>query len=128
MLAKRTVLSLAVVTATLAVLAIATPAQAAGCRQYVGCGTVVNQTPRGFHVTLQWGAPWAEPWPVRWVGPWGALGGHGVDVDGIYTGAGCTMSGLINGGVLGYNYPFVWRAGWHKISTNETAFVVIHTC
>lgn len=122
-----TAIALAAVTATLALLAIATPAQAGGCN-WTGCGTAVNTTSRGFHVTLQWGQPWAEPWPVRWVGGSSSLGGGGIDVDGIYTGGGCTMTGIIDGRVLGYRYPFVWRAGWHKITTNETAFVITHSC
>jgi hypothetical protein len=89
------------------------------------CGTVVNATSRGFHVTLQWGAPWSDD-VIRWVGPWSRLGGNGVDVDGIYVGWGCRMAGVINGGL--YNYPFVWGSGWHKIWTNETAFVNYHVC
>jgi hypothetical protein len=94
------------------------------------CGTVHNDTGRGFHTTLQWGQPWAEPWPVRWVGPWSSLGGGGVDVDGIYVGAGCEMSG----GII-KRWPwtktigaFGWGAGWHKISTNQEVVVAEHNC
>jgi hypothetical protein len=94
------------------------------------CGTVNNETGRGFHTTLQWGQPWAEPWPVRWVGPWSSLGGGGVDVDGVYVGAGCEMSG----GII-KRWPwtktigaFGWGAGWHKISTNEEVVVAEHNC
>jgi hypothetical protein len=125
---RRAAMALAAVTATLALLAVASPAQAGGCDWRVGCGIAVNQTPRGFHVTLQWGQPWAEPWPVRWVRPWGVVGGGNVDVDGIYTGSGCVMTGIIEGRIPGYRYPFVWRAGWHKIWTNETAWIVTHVC
>ena len=39
-----------------------------------------------------------------------------------------TMTGIIDGRLASYRFPFVWRAGWHKISTNETAFVLTHSC
>jgi hypothetical protein len=127
-LRKRTAIALAAATATLGLLAIASPAHAGGCSNFWGCGTAVNATSRGFHVTLAWGQPWAEPWPVRWVAGRSSLGGGTTDVDGIYTGSGCTMTGIIDGRLASYRYPFVWGAGWHKIMTNETAFVLTHSC
>jgi hypothetical protein len=97
-----------------------------GCEWY-GCGKVVNSTSRGFYITLAWGSPWSDD-IVKWVSPWSSYGGNGVDVDGILVANGCVMSGAINGGVFTYNYPFVWTSGWHKITTNETAFVSNYTC
>lgn len=97
-----------------------------GCEWY-GCGKVVNSTGRGFYITLAWGAPWSDD-IVKWVSPWSTYGGNGVDVDGILVANGCFMSGVINGGVFTYNLPFGWTSGWHKITTNETAFVSSYTC
>jgi hypothetical protein len=96
-----------------------------GCTWYAGCGTVVNETGRGFYVTLLWGGEWNDT-NVKWVPAWGAMGGGDVDVDGILVDNGCVMTGVINGRVPGYNYPFWWSGGWHKISTNETAFVLTY--
>ena len=115
-------------------LSIASAAHAAGCTSMPGhgtvCGTVHNDTGRGFHTTLQWGQAWDEPWPVRWVGPWSSLGGGNVDVDGIYVGAGCLMSG---GKVTRWPWTKTisainWGPGWHKIRTNDEVFVDVHGC
>ncbi|WP_436498928.1 hypothetical protein [Actinokineospora sp. HUAS TT18] len=95
-----------------------------GC-DWTGCGTVVNSTPRGFWVTLNWGPPQSD---FRWLSAWSRMGGNGTDVDGIEVANGCVMSGVINGRIPGYNYPFVWTSGWHKIWTNETAFVTGYVC
>jgi hypothetical protein len=97
-----------------------------GC-DWTGCGMVLNATSRGFYITLAWGAPWSSD-IVKWVSPWSSYGGNGVDVDGILVANGCTMTGLINGRVPGYNYPFAWGEGWHKIWTNETAYVNNYLC
>ena len=101
-----------------------------GC-DLTGCGTVVNGTGRGFYVTLLWGAPWSSD-IVKWVNPGqtygGCRSGTCIDVDGILVAEGCYMVGVINGRVPGYNYPFFWTSGWHKIWTNETAVVSQYTC
>lgn len=101
-----------------------------GACDWTGCGTVVNATGRGFHVTVNWGAPWNDT-NVKWVQPWSTYGlPQWVDVDGVYVGSGCFMSGIITGRppLPPYNYPFAWGPGWHKIWTNETANVAVHTC
>jgi hypothetical protein len=106
--------------------AIADVGVLAGCEPWDWgplCGTVINATSRGFHVTLDWPQLWGAS---AWVGPYSRLGGGGIDVDGVYVGSGCSMSGVINGGV--YNYPFIWGSGWHQIHTNETAYINIHLC
>jgi hypothetical protein len=97
-----------------------------GC-DWTGCGTVINSTNRGFYVTLLWGGPWNDQ-NVKWVPPWSTYGGGGIDVDGILVATGCEMTGVINGRIPGYNYPFFWISGWHKIWTNETALVTSYVC
>lgn len=100
-----------------------------GC-DWMGCGTVTNATGRGFHVTLLWGAPWSDE-IIRWVAPYSTLGlPQWVDVDGVYVGSGCTMTGSIAGRppVPHPPVPFVWGQGWHRIRNNQTALVVTHIC
>lgn len=99
-----------------------------GC-DWTGCGTVINNTGRGFHVTLNWGS-W-EGENVKWVQPHSVYGiDQWVDVDGIYVGSNCSMRGWIIGNkpLPEYGYPFSWGPGWHKIWTNETAKVGYHGC
>lgn len=88
------------------------------------CGTVVNGTGRGFFVTLEWGAPWGSE-AIRWVGPYSRLGGNGIDVDGVHVATGCAMSGVLDGAIYS---AFAWGPGWHRIATQETAYVNQHVC
>jgi hypothetical protein len=101
-----------------------------GACDWSGCGTVVNATGRGFHVTINWGAPWNED-NVKWVKPWSTYGlPQWVDVDGFYVAPGCFMSGTIVGRppLPIYNVPFAVGPGWYKIWTNETANIAVHAC
>jgi hypothetical protein len=90
-----------------------------------GCGTVHNWTDRGFHVTLNWGAPWNDE-NVKWVAPGSSLGApQNTDVDGVYVGSGCRMRGSRTGLL-----PQVinWGPGWHQIHNFETATILSHVC
>jgi hypothetical protein len=94
-----------------------------------GCGTAANGTSRGFHVTVNWGQPWNDE-NVKWVGPFSTYGlPQWVDVDGIYVGSGCRMTGLLTGRppLPHPPIPFSWGPGWHQFHNNQTAAGFWHT-